>query len=133
MSGPSEPGQIEHWMTLARQDLMAAKALLANVAIEPRLSVGLAAQAAEKALKAAMTSAGLEPPRSHDLVALAHRSVNLVRLTVPEDDLRRLSDAHEHARYPESDEDFYDPAEASNLVRVADTVVVEVTAALKNP
>ena len=120
-----------HWLTLATGDLAAATALVAETTVPPRVAAGLAAQAAEKALKAAIANSGTDPPRSHDLVGLAHRIRGVVGLTVSEDDLRRLTDAHLLARYPEPDEASYDIAEATDLVRVASAVVREVIAAIQ--
>ena len=131
MSGSSTLPPPEYWMALATEDLLCATALLDLEAAEPRHSVGLAAQAAEKALKAAVTAVGARPPRSHDLVALAHRSATVLRTTVTEHDLRRLSDAHEQARYPDSPKELFDQREAVGLVQVAGVVVDEVTVALK--
>ena len=131
MSGSSRHRSPEYWLGLAIEDLACAIAILDLEETQPRHSVGLAAQAAEKALTAAVTSAGVEPPRSHDLVALAHRSVSILRITVAENDLRRLSDAHEQSRYPASSRDLFDHQEAIGLARVADTIVNEVVAALR--
>lgn len=130
MSGRSKPRTPEYWLGLATEDLACATTILDLGGTQPRHSVGLAAQAAEKALKAAVTGAGVEPPRSHDLVALAHRSATVLHTTVTEHDLRRLSDAHEQARYPASPNELFEHAEATVLVRVADTIVEDVTAAL---
>jgi HEPN domain-containing protein len=119
----------KYWLGLATEDLACAIALLDMQSAQPRHGVGLAAQAAEKALKAAVAAIGVEPSRTHDLVALAHRSAAILRVTVTEHDLRRLSDAHEQARYPASSKELFDHAEAIGLTRVADTIVNEATAA----
>lgn len=131
MTGRDDPRSPEYWLGLATEDLACATVILDLEKTQPRHSVGLAAQAAEKALKAALTAAGVEPPRSHDLVALAHRSVTILRITVSEHDLRRLSDAHEQARYPASSTDLFDHQEAIGLARVADVIVNEVIDALR--
>jgi len=130
MSARRKPASPEYWLRLATEDLACATAILGLANMQPRHSVGLASQAAEKALKAAVKAVGVEPPWSHDLVALAHRSATLVRVTVSEHDLRRLSDAHEQARYPASSKELFDHEEAADLVQVADMIVDEVTAAL---
>jgi HEPN domain-containing protein len=130
MTDRSKPLPPEYWLGLATEDLACATAFLDMESAQPRHSVGLASQAAEKALKAAVASLGVVPPRSHDLVALAHRSAAILRVTVSEHDLRRLSDAHEQARYPASSRDLFDHDEAIGLTRVADTIVNDVTAAL---
>ena len=126
--GPS----LEYWLTLATEDLAGATTILALDGTEPRHSVGLAAQAAEKALKAAVAATGVEPPWTHDLVALAHRSRAIVRITVSEHDLRRLSDAHEQARYPESSADRFGAGEAVELTQVANVIVEESRSALQS-
>jgi HEPN domain-containing protein len=118
-------------LTLAAEELACANAILALEGTQPRHSVGLAAQAAEKALKAAVAATGAEPPRSHDLVALAHRSIAISRITVSEHELRRLSDAHEQARYPESPEELFDAKEAVELSQAAKVIVDEVSSALR--
>ena len=131
MSGSSKPRSPEYWLALATEDLAGATAIRHLEKTQPRHSVGLAAQAAEKVLKAAVMAAGVEPPRSHDLVALAHRSVSILRITVAENDLRRLSDAHEQSRYPASSRDLFELEEAIGLAKVANTIVNEVIAALR--
>lgn len=131
MSGRDRGRSPEHWLTLATEDLACATAILTMPGTQPRHSVGFAAQAAEKALKAAVAGAGVEPPRSHDLVALAHRSEKILRLTVTEHDLRRLSDAHEQARYPASPEEVFDAETAIELTQVATVIVDESLAALR--
>ncbi len=120
----------EYWLTLATEDLACATAILTMPGTQPRHSVGFAAQAAEKALKAAVSASGLGPPHSHDLVALAHRSLGILSTAVSEHDLRRLSDAHKQARYPARPEDVFDWSEARELTQVAGVIVEETVAAL---
>lgn len=130
MSDRSESRLSAHWLGLAQAEFEGATTLLSNEALEPRLSVALATQAAEKALKAALASIGVTPPRSHDLVDLARRCRSVVRLTATDLDLRRLADAHAHARYPDAEETPYDIDEAAELVGVARSVIADVAAAL---
>jgi HEPN domain-containing protein len=132
MTVRSKPRSPEFWLGLATEDLACATAILDTENTQPRHSVGLASQAAEKALKAAVAAVGVDPPRSHDLAALAHRSAAILRVTVSEHDLRRLSDAHEQARYPRSSRELFDHDEAIELTRVAGVVVDEVTVALRS-
>jgi HEPN domain-containing protein len=132
MSGLERTRSPEYWLTLATEDLTCAVAILTAPGTRPRHSVGFAAQAAEKALKAAVTAAGIEPPRSHDLVALAHRSASILRVSVAERDLRRLSDAHEQARYPAWPEDVFGAGEASELAQIATVIVGESRAGLRS-
>lgn len=130
MSAPRKAALPGYWLRLATEDLACASAILGLANVQPRHSVGLASQAAEKALKAAVQAVGVEPPWTHDLVALAHRSATLLRVTVSEHDLRRLSDAHEQARYPASPKELFDHEEAVGLVRIARVIVSDTTAAL---
>jgi HEPN domain-containing protein len=88
-----------YWLDLARGDLAAARAVSTNADLPPRVAVGLAHQAAEKALKALIAFLGSDPPRSHDLVALAHRVGTAVLLDVGDEDLRTLTDAHSESRF----------------------------------
>jgi len=119
-----------YWLALASDDLACATTILALDGTQPRHSVGLSAQAAEKALKAAVAATGAVPPRSHDLVALAHRSGAILG-TVTHHDLRRLSDAHEQSRYPESSEELFGVEEAVELAQVAKVIVDEMLAVLQ--
>lgn len=131
MSGRDRGRSPEDWLTLATEDLACATAILTTPGTQPRHSVGLAAQAAEKALKAAVVATGPEPPRSHDLVALAHRAAAVIQVTATEHDLRRLSDAHEQARYPASSAEVFDAEEATDLTNVATAIVTEAVSALR--
>ncbi len=130
MSGDELDAPVRYWLDLARGDLAAARVLSAAANVPPRVSAGLAQQAAEKALKALMASLGLEPPRSHDLVALAHRVGTAVSLGVSEDDLRALTDAHTESRYPDFRGLAHDEAEAGALVVIASSIVSDVERAL---
>jgi HEPN domain-containing protein len=129
MSGRERGRSPEYWLTLASQDLACATAILMMPGTQPRHSVGFVAQAAEKAFKAAVAAAGIEPPHSHDLVALAHRSE--LQIAVSEHDLRRLTDAHEQSRYPAWPEDVFDPDEAVELTAIATVIVDQSVAALR--
>jgi HEPN domain-containing protein len=119
-----------HWLSLSEQDLAGAEALGASAAVEPRLSAGLAAQAAEKALKGAIAARGAAPPRTHDLVRLAQLARAAVDLTASDDGLRRLTDAYQQARYPDPAGSDYDRAESSELLQIARAVVGDVRNAL---
>src|SRR5258705_6118642 len=81
MSDRSKSWSPEYWLGLATEDLVCATAILDIGQAQPRHSVGLAAQAAEKALKAAVASVGVAPARRYDLVSLAHRSAEILMLT----------------------------------------------------
>jgi HEPN domain-containing protein/predicted nucleotidyltransferase len=58
------------WLKYAEEDAVVAHALLADDNISPRHACYYAQQAAEKALKAALTFVDIDPPRSHNLDAL---------------------------------------------------------------
>ena len=60
--------EVEHWLTLVRRDLDSARALLALMRNDH--AAFFAQQAAEKTLKAALTSVQVKAPRSHDLARL---------------------------------------------------------------
>lgn len=130
MSGDELDAPVRYWLDLARGDLAAARVLSEAATVPPRVCAGFAQQAAEKALKALMASLGLEPPRSHDLVALAHRVGTAISLGVDEDDLRALTDAHAESRYPAFRGLTYDEADAVALVEVASCIVSDVERAL---
>jgi HEPN domain-containing protein len=121
---------IRYWLELAFEDLAAARYLAADPTLAARLAAGHAQQAAEKALKAVIVASGREPPRSHDLVALAHGAQGVVSLTVDEDALRSLTDAHMQSRYPEPRDPGIDAAAASSLVEIAALLVAQVQGAL---
>lgn len=131
MTVPDHGPSSAYWMTLATEDLAVASRIVGLDGAQPRHSVGLCAQASEKALKAAVAATGVEPPRTHDQVALAHRAGAILRLTVSEHDLRRLSDAHEQSRYPASMAELFASAEAVELVHVATLLVDEVLSTLQ--
>jgi HEPN domain-containing protein len=130
MSGDELDAPVHYWLDLARGDLAAARVLAAAANVPPRMSAGFAQQAAEKALKALMTSLGLDPPRSHDLVAVAHRVGTAISLAVGEDDLRALTDAHAESRYPAFRGLAYDEADSIALVEIASSIVSDVERAL---
>jgi HEPN domain-containing protein len=58
------------WLKYAEEDAVVAGALLADDNISPRHACYNAQQAAEKALKAALTFVDIDPPKSHNLDAL---------------------------------------------------------------
>jgi HEPN domain-containing protein len=123
MSEPDLDEPVRYWLELARGDLDVARFLAAAAGVPSRVAAGLAHQAAEKALQAVIASSGEEPPRSHDLVALAHRVKARLTLTVSEDALRTLTDAHAQSRYPEPEDPSYDTAEVATLVEIATSVL----------
>lgn len=91
----------------------------------------MAQQAAEKALKAAIALDGPEPPRTHDLVALAARLRGAAPTQARVDALRRLSDAYVSSRYPLPFEPAFDRAEAHELIDSASSIVEDVRQSLE--
>lgn len=126
MTGNELAASVRYWLDLARGDLAAARAVSTHPELPPRVAAGLAHQAAEKALKARIASLGSDPPRSHDLVALAHRVGTPVALGVGDDGLRALTDAHAESRYPTYRGLAYDTEDAVALVALAMTIVSQV-------
>jgi HEPN domain-containing protein len=87
-----------------------------------------AQQAAEKALKAAIALTGGEPPRTHDLAALA----NACSATLPAIDLAPLTAALSSGRYPDLDAAPYAVHEARHLVSDARIIVGAIAAWLED-
>ena len=125
--------RIAYWLALAREDLEAARVLGADARISWRIAVNLAQQAAEKALKAGIAAgivtAGVDPPRTHDLERLA-RLQSAFELPVSNVELLQLMDAHAQGRYPDDPAWSYGPDETAALVDIASAIVAGAVAAL---
>jgi HEPN domain-containing protein len=70
MSEAERLRETRRWLRYARQDLVAAEAMLGRSDMWPRRVCWLAQQAAEKAIKAVLVFLQIDFPRSHDLDAL---------------------------------------------------------------
>lgn len=92
----------------------------------------MAQQATEKALKAAIALDGDEPPRTHDLVALAARLTGAAAIQARVDDLRHLTDAHMSSRYPTPFEPAFDWLEVHQLIDSASFIVEDVRQSLEH-
>lgn len=68
--GPAH-AQAQRWLRWAGEDLVAARHSAADAEIASRVACGLAQQAAEKAIKALLVAADLDPPKTHNLLRLA--------------------------------------------------------------
>ena len=126
-----DPNSATWWFRLALGDLSASHAVAANSALAPRFASALAQQAAEKALKAVIALGGADPPRTHDLLALAaraHRRGLEIGETVG---LAALTDAGSAGRYPDPDELPPSPLDVAELIADADTVIALVEAHLR--
>ena len=90
--------------------------------MRPRIVAFNAQQAAEKALKAALILAGIDPPRTHDLDDLRNRLPTDWRLRRQHPDLARLGDFAVDSRYPD---DFapVTPLQSATAVRQAMAIV----------
>ena len=110
------------WIRTAIGDLADARAIANAEAAPLRGAAYHAQQAAEKALKAAIASDGMVPPRVHDLVLLAAIIPGLFG-SEPAPDLTRLSAAVITARYPDPDDPPYGLDEVERLIVDADAVV----------
>ncbi len=133
MNDPEPDRSPAYWIELARGDLAAAAGIVRDASVPPRVAASLAQQSAEKALKAAISSVGAEPPRSHDLVRLAQLAADAVRLTVTTNELRLLADAHIQGRYPDPVEPMCNLQEARDLLEIAAAIVAASTEALLGP
>jgi HEPN domain-containing protein len=120
-----------HWWRLAIGDFAGSISIAADKALPPRLAASLAHQAAEKALKAAIALTGDEPPRTHDLVALAMRLTGPRAVAVSVETLRGLSDAHVGLRYPDALEPPLDWLEVNELIEAAALVIEQVRLSLE--
>lgn len=111
------------WLRTALEDLAAARTILQDDRLPPRLAAHLAQQAAEKALKATIALDGTEPPWTHDVVLLRERAPQAVRVASTAIDVVRLSVATAAARYPEPGDPPYSHDEAARLVSDASELI----------
>jgi HEPN domain-containing protein len=107
---------------MAIGDLADARAI-ATADAPLRGAAYLAQQAAEKALKAAISVEGVDPPRLHDLVSLGAGLPGLFDGLELPPDLARLSAAVITARYPDPDDPPYDLDEVERLLVDAEAVL----------
>lgn len=126
MSGRELVAPVRYWMDLARGELGVARDIVTNPDHPPRMAIGHAHQAVEKALKARIASLGSDPPRTHDLVALARRIGSTTILEVDNASLGALSDAHNESRDPTYRAPSYDRDEAAEFVAIAVTIVSQI-------
>lgn len=88
------------WLRFAAEDLDVAQRLLADCASAPRIVCWHAQQAAEKALKAALTIEDVDFPFTHDLNALRNLLPHSWSVRVEHPDLTELGQWAVEARYP---------------------------------
>ena len=71
MSAPHElRARARRWLRWSQEDLALARGIAAEPELVPRGACAWAQQAAEKALKALLVDADIDPPKSHDLARL---------------------------------------------------------------
>jgi HEPN domain-containing protein len=92
--------EVRRWLRFAGEDLQAAESLLGDAASHPRHVCWLAQQAAEKALKGALTSQQIPFPFRHDLDALRNLLPEGWGVKVRHPDLAELTEWAVEARYP---------------------------------
>ena len=109
------------WLGFAIGDLEAARSQPGR-RTRPRIVGFHSQQAAEKALKAALVLAGVDPPRTHDLEDLRNRLPGNWRVKRSPPDLARLSAFATDSRYPD-DITPVSPIESATAVRQAIAVV----------
>jgi HEPN domain-containing protein len=123
MSGRNPEREADYWLELALGDLIAGRELATTAAVPPRCAAFFAHHAAETALKAIVAHAGSAPPRTHDLVRLAHQCPASVTLAVSVADLRSLTDAHTQAQYPDPLDAPYAADDVGSMLQIASSVV----------
>lgn len=88
-------------MRWAAEDLLAARHNLGDAEVAPRMACGLAHQAAEKAIKALVVAANIDPPKSHDLLRLVRMLSADAARSFLDVDLQELTRWAIEGRYPE--------------------------------
>jgi len=120
------------WLSLASGDIAGARVVLSVTGTPPRIAAYLAHQAAVKALKASIASAGIVPARTHDLVGLRAAAPDALRRFVPVAGLRRLALAGLVARYPAQASDLIDRSMSQRLLADAAGIIELVTTYLSS-
>jgi HEPN domain-containing protein len=102
---PLDRREAERWLRYAREDLAAAVGSDENSSLVPRHVCYLAQQAVEKALKAALIMAGVNPPRIHVLDVLKNLLPADWSVRTEHPRLGALTFWSEEARYPTDEPD----------------------------
>jgi len=111
----------QRWLRWADEDLLAAGHSSTDAEIAPRVACGLAQQAAEKAIKALLVAADIDPLRSHNLLRLARMLTEERASLILEVDLEELTRWAIEGRYPE-DLDEATTNDATRAVELAGRV-----------
>ena len=118
------------WLRWADEDLVAAGHSAADAEVTPRVACGLAQQAAEKAIKALLVAADVDPPRSHNLLRLARMLAEERAGLLLEVDLEELTRWAIEGRYPD-DLDEATTTDATRAVELAGQVTSRAHRALE--
>lgn len=113
------------WLGYALGDLAASRAQPSR-RVRPRIAAFHAQQAAEKALKAALVLANLDPERTHDLDTLRNELPPGWRVKTRQTDLAPLSRYGVEVRYPD-DATAITAIQAATAVRQAIAIVRDVS------
>jgi len=100
MSDAERLAEVQRWLHYAREDLMAAEAMIGHQQIVSRHICWLAQQAAEKAIKAVLVFLQIDFPHHHDLDALRNLVPDGWQLKANHPDLADLTEWAVEARYP---------------------------------
>ena len=92
--------EVALWIRYAREDLVAAEAMVGHPDVAPRHACFLAQQAAEKALKAVLVFSQIDFAFRHDLDALRNLVPSGWQLKGNHPDLADLTDWAVESRYP---------------------------------
>lgn len=115
------PADASNWLQFARDDLAAARTLMADTEIPSRIACFHAQQAAEKALKALLVASSIPFTKTHDLVVLAGLQNDAVSEELALVDLLLLHPWAVEARYPGDLPDASDH-EAAEVVATAASI-----------
>ena len=100
MKRAEQLAEVRRWLHHAREDLLAAEAMVEQRSVAPRHVCWLAQQAAEKALKAVLVFLQIDFPWIHDLDALRNLVPAGWQLKADHPDLADLAEWEVEARYP---------------------------------
>jgi HEPN domain-containing protein len=117
------------WLRFAQADLSAARTLLREPDLPPRLACFHAHQGGEKALKASLIQARTPFRKTHDLVVLVALQPDTMRSALSSLDLQQLQQWAVDARYP-GDLPGVTTAEAKQVLAIAEQILDVVATAL---
>lgn len=119
------PADAAAWLGFAAADLDAARVLLADPGIPPRLACFHAQQAAEKALKAALVAEAIPFRKTHDLVVLVGLAPASLAAELSGVDVLVLQPWAVDGRYPGDVTDATE-LEARDVIAVAEAILAVV-------